>query len=320
VDIQVNGYAGLDFNGDPSEWTGGEFHRVADLLSARGIVAVLPTFITSERCAMLDRAKRYRSLVDADGGLERRFPKLHIEGPFISSADGPRGAHRQEYCRRPSDMPDFIDRLQDASGGRVGIVTLAPELPGAEGLILKLAEAGICSAIGHTQAGTDDIDRAVRAGAKLSTHLGNGSHLELPRLDNYVQAQLANDRLSASFIPDGYHMPFATLKNFIRAKTPARSVLVSDAISAAELPPGRYDLGGRAVVVRQDGKCMAPDQSCLSGSTLSLDRGVVNVASACGVTFAEAWAMASTNPARLVGLDLPENVTVTVTKAGLQRY
>ena len=153
----------------------------------------------------------------------------------------------------------------------------------------------------------------------MSTHLGNGSHPALPRLDNYVQTQLADDRLWASFIPDGIHMPLTTLKNFIRAKTPARSVLVTDAIAAAELGPGQYTLGGQVVEVSPDGRAARPGHANLAGSTLTLDKAVVNVALHCDVPFEQAWAMASTRPARLAGLDEPEVVTVAVTEKGFDR-
>jgi N-acetylglucosamine-6-phosphate deacetylase len=313
VDIQVNGYAGVDFNGDPAWWSGELFAGAVAAMAARGVAAALPTLITDDSPRMLERARRYAEIVGADAALAEALPLLHVEGPFISPVDGPRGAHPKGHCKLPAGMPDFIDRLRDAAGGRVGVVTLAPELPGAIELIERLASAGICPAIGHTQACSETLNAAVAAGARLSTHLGNGSHQELPRLDNYVQTQLADDRLRASFIADGHHMPFGTLKNFIRAKTPARGILVTDAISAAEMAPGEYALGGGKVVVRADGRCTVPGADHLAGSTLTLDRAVLNVAGHCGVGFAEAWRMASVAPAELVGLKPPE-VTVDVSE------
>jgi N-acetylglucosamine-6-phosphate deacetylase len=150
----------------------------------------------------------------------------------------------------------------------------------------------------------------------MSTHLGNGSHQMLPRLDNYVQRQLADDRLFAGFIADGHHMPFCTLKNFIRAKTPARSILVTDAIAAAEMGPGKFQLGGGIVEVTPEGRCFRPGQPNLAGSALSLDRAVVNAALHCDVSFEQAWAMASTTPAKLMGLPAPRGVSVRVTAGG----
>nr|MBX2822285.1 hypothetical protein [Rhodothermaceae bacterium] len=245
--------------------------------------------------------------------LASAFPALHIEGPFISALDGPRGAHQKAFCRTPAQYPDFIDQLQEESGNRIGILTLAPELEGAIPLIERCAEAGIIVAIGHTAAARNEIDAAVEAGASLSTHLGNGSHQMLPRLDNYVQQQLAEDRLRATFIADGHHIPFGTLKNFLRAKTLAHSILVTDAISAAGAGSGLYTLGEQTVEVDETLRCQIPGQPNLAGSALTLDRAVINTARYCGVPFETAWAMASTQPAALIGLETPERISVEIT-------
>ncbi len=319
VDIQVNGYAGVDFNNDPSLWTPDEFHLARKVMMRRGVVAALPTFITDDAERMLARAARYGQIVSGDDELAAFFPKLHVEGPFISPARGPRGAHPKRFCRQPDEMEDFIDQMRQASDGRVGVVTLAPELPGAVELIRRCSEDGLCVAIGHTQASAEQLDQAVRAGAKMSTHLGNGSHQHLSRLDNYVQAQLADDRLAASFIADGHHMPMTTLKNFIRAKTPARSVLVTDAIVAAELGPGEYDFGGRKGIVTEAGYVYHPGEENLAGSAATLDMCVIRTCLHCDVSFEQAWAMASSQPADLAGLTSPPEVAVTVTKDGFVR-
>jgi N-acetylglucosamine-6-phosphate deacetylase len=320
VDLQLNGYAGFDFNGDASAWSAEQFHRVRDLLAGRGVVMALPTLVTGDPQAMVARARRYAEIVSTDAELAAAFPRLHVEGPFLSPSDGPRGAHSKRWCRTPAEMPDFLDRMIDASGagadspkaGRIALFTLAPELPGAIELIERLAAAGICPAIGHTEASAEQLDRAVAAGARMSTHLGNGSHQMLPRLDNYVQRQLADDRLFAGFIADGHHMPFCTLKNFIRAKTLARSILVTDAVAAAEMGPGRYMLAGGMVEVTPAGRCSHPGEPNLAGSALTLDRAVINTALHCDVTFEQGWEMASTRPAGLVALGKPRPVTVQV--------
>lgn len=316
ADLQLNGYAGFDFNGEVEAWSAQELHRLRRRLRQRGVVMSLPTLVTRDADSMIARARRYAELVSSDEALAAAFPKLHIEGPFLSPIDGPRGAHPKRWCRTPAEMPDFLDRMIDAGGGRIALFTLAPELPGAIELIRRLAEKGICPSIGHSDATPADLEKAVAAGARMSTHLGNGSHQMLPRLDNYVQRQLADDRLSAGFIADGQHMPFCTLKNFLRAKTPARSILVTDATAAAEMGPGRHMLSGGMVEVTPEGRCSRPGEPNLAGSVLSLDRAVINVALHCDVTFEQAWAMASTAPARLVGLPPPPAVTVTVTPEG----
>jgi len=315
IDLQINGYGGFDFNSAPSAWTPDALHGVRRRLARRGVRAALPTLITDRPDAILARVRRYAELLASDAELAATFPALHMEGPFIAPADGPRGAHPRAHCLLPDDAADLPQRVQDAAGGRLGIVTLAPELPGAMEMIARLAAGGVCPSIGHTDAPREVIARAVDVGAKLSTHLGNGIGAFLHRLDNPIQSQLADDRLYASFIADGHHMPLTTLKNLIRAKTPPRSLLVTDAIAAAEMPPGRYRLGGLEVRVGPDGRA-SRDGELLAGSTLTLDRAVVNTARHCDVSFEQAWAMASTQPAALLGWAPLPPVTVEITQEG----
>lgn len=317
-DLQVNGYAGFDFNSSSEGWSDSDFHRVRLGLGRRGLTTVLPTLITAPAERLLGSARRYREILDADATLASFFPLLHLEGPFISAEDGPRGAHPRTYCALPSHQPDLLQRVAEASGGRLGLVTMAPEIPGVVPLIEQLTRQGIVVAIGHTSASAACLSDAVAAGARLSTHLGNGSHQLLPRLDNYVQAQLADDRLAASFIADGHHLPWPTLKNFLRAKQPERSILVSDSVAAADAPPGRYPVGEAIVESTAAGRVQVPGQANLAGSALTLDRAVVNVALHCGFSFEEAWRMASVNPARLLGLPAPAEITVEVGVSGFR--
>lgn len=312
VDLQLNGYAGFDFNSRPESWSAEDFLRVRAALRRRGVVVALPTLITDDAARLLTRAAAYARIVGESPELAATFPKLHVEGPFISPAEGPRGAHPLAHCLTPEAAPELVDRLREASGDRLGVLTLAPELPGALDLIASLAAEGVCVALGHTQAPPELVHAAVDAGARMSTHLGNGSHQLLPRHANYIQLQLAEDRLLASFIADGHHLPWYALQNFIRAKTPERSILVTDAIAAADAPPGRYWLGDEEVVVSADLRVQKPGQPNLAGSALTLDRAVVNTARHCGVPFEAAWEMASSRPAGLVGLGRPETVTVEI--------
>lgn len=312
----MNGYAGFDFNADPETWTVERLMTVRQALAHRGVVHALPTLITDDPRRMIARARQYARLLDQVPGLRAAFPGLHVEGPFISPVEGPRGVHPRVHCATPRQLPDLLSRLRDASGDRIGILTLAPECPGALALIEQATELGICVALGHTCADAETLTRAVEAGARLSTHLGNGSHAVLPRLDNYVQHQLAEDRLAASFIADGHHMPFSTLKNFIRAKTPRRSLLITDAVAAADAGPGRYTLGAEEIVASAAGRVTQPDRKRLAGSALTLDRAVVHVCLYSHVPFEAAWAMASTQPAALLHLDPPPTVTVRVATDG----
>jgi N-acetylglucosamine-6-phosphate deacetylase len=318
-DLQMNGYGGFDFNSGHGAWTVADFSRVRTALGRRGVLRALPTLITAPLDRITAAAGRYAAILSEEPELERTFPRLHIEGPFISAEDGPRGAHPRHSCTTPAQHGDFLERLREASGDRIGVITLAPELPGALDLIARASKAGICPSLGHTQASPEVLAEAVAAGARMCTHLGNGSHQVLPRLANYIQAQLADDRLTAGFIADGHHVPWYTLQNFLRAKTPERSVLVTDGVTAADAPAGRYRFGDSYVESTPQRRVQVPGHENLAGSALTLDLAVVNVAVHCGISLREAWAMASTRPAALLGLPACETVSVEVTIDGFSR-
>jgi N-acetylglucosamine-6-phosphate deacetylase len=291
-DLQVNGFAGVDFN-DPAV-TPDDVRRAADALLDTGVTRFLATLIT----APLDDFSRCARAV-----LEANHPSvagLHMEGPYINPNDGPRGAHRRAYVL-PALLGDFL-RRQDAAGGCVRLVTLAPEAPGALPLIEALVRTGIRVAIGHSAATPEQVRDAIRAGVTLSTHLGNGCANLLPRHPNLVWEQLAADEMTACLIVDGHHLPPATVKAMIRAKTPARTVLVTDAIAAAGRPPGRYVLGGVTVELDRAGRVTEPGAGHFAGSALRMNAAVANTVRFAGVPVGEALAMASTRPAAAVGL------------------
>ncbi|HEX4592092.1 MAG TPA: N-acetylglucosamine-6-phosphate deacetylase, partial [Gemmataceae bacterium] len=239
-DIQVNGCLGISFNSD--RLTTDEVRRVADNCRSHGTGGFCPTLVTATNEALSHGFATLARLCDTDANLSRRMPAFHLEGPYISPEDGPKGAHPKAHIR-PPDWDEF-SRWQDAAGGRIRIVTLAPELPGALSFIERIAATGVVVSIGHAAATPEQIRAAVAAGARLSTHLGNGSHTVLPRHPNYIWEQLAADELWASVIADGQHLPPSVLKAILRVKSPARTVLISDAGSLAGLPPGRYHCWG----------------------------------------------------------------------------
>ncbi len=224
VDIQVNGYAGVDFCSDPAALTVESVGRVCRAMRRRGVSAFLPTIVTDSIERVRARLKRICELRRQDESIARMIPGLHLEGVFISPEDGPRGAHPKAHVLLPKDYPDLLDELQELCAGLLRYVTLAPELPGAIEMIARGSRSGIRMALGHHMADDATIAEAVAAGAVLCTHLGNGSHALLPRHQNYIQAQLADDRLRGSFIADGHHIYFPALKNFFAPKaTSARS-------------------------------------------------------------------------------------------------
>ena len=293
LDLQVNGFAGVDFN-DPAT-TPDKVRHAAAAMRAHGVTRFLPTIISAPPATFAQCA---RTLLRAG---EPAIAGIHLEGPYISPEDGARGAHRREDVA-PASIDDF-KRRQDAADGRIRLVTVAPEVPGALPLIEHLRASGIHVAIGHTAATPQQIRDAVRAGATLSTHLGNGCANMLPRHPNFIWEQLAADELAASLIVDGHHLPPATVKTMVRAKTPRRVVLVTDAIAAAGQPPGEYQLGALRVRLDENGRVAVPGQPNLAGSALSLDRAVGNTVRFAGVTLEEALAMASTQPAAYLGIE-----------------
>ena len=209
--------------------------------------------------------------------------------------------------------PDILllQRLMAPLRRPIRLLTLAAELPGAEALIAWAAAHGIVVAIGHSDAGAAVVARAAAAGARMSTHLGNGLPQMLPKLDNPIMAQLAEDRLVAGFIADGVHLPVAALRVMVRAKGPGRAVLVTDAVAAAAAPPGRYGFAGMAIDGAADGSVRTPGAGTLAGSALTLDRAVRNVVGWGIADAAGAIAMASTAPAALMRLPLAGDVDWT---------
>jgi N-acetylglucosamine-6-phosphate deacetylase len=180
---------------------------------------------------------------------------------------------------------------------------MAVELDAAPAFIRRVVQSGVIVAIGHTSANSDQIRAAVDAGARLSTHLGNGAHPMLPRHPNYIWDQLADDRLMASLIVDGHHLPPAVVKSLVRAKTPERCILISDISGLAGLPPGFHQANHGDVEILPDGRLVVAGQrQILAGASLPIGAGVANVMAFAGVSLADAVRMAVHHPAELLGL------------------
>lgn len=293
IDLQVNGFLGVDFN-DP-KCTLPQIAGSIRGLFATGVTRFYPTVITGSPTDMLGALRNLKCAKETlrEGAAIDGF---HVEGPHISPDDGPRGAHPLRWVR-PPDLDEF-HRWQEATGNQVRIVTLAPDWPQACRYIEAITAEGVVASIGHTSASAQQIADAVGAGASLSTHLGNGAHAVMRRHPNYIWEQLAEDRLMADFIVDGIHLPPSFLKVALRAKTVARSVLVTDAAAPAGCPPGRYFLGEQPVELTADNRVMLVGKERLAGSALRMDRGVENLMRIAGLTLADAFSMATTNAAR----------------------
>jgi N-acetylglucosamine-6-phosphate deacetylase len=295
-DLQVNGFAGENFL-DPAV-TPEDVSHIARSVLRSGATRFLPTVITAGISAMCQQLSVIADTMAADPLVAAMCPGVHIEGPFINPEDGPRGAHPREHVREPS-IADF-ERLHRAAGGRVALLTLAADQPRAVDLIRHARERGVLVAIGHHRAGPEALEAAIDAGARLCTHLGNACDAMLPRTDNYVWQQLGEDRLWASFIADGHHLPPFTLRCMLRAKTVARSVLITDAMAAAGMPPGQYSLGETEVERTPSGRVVLPGTPYQAGSSADMPLVVRNAVAYGGVSFEEAIQMASLQPAALL--------------------
>jgi N-acetylglucosamine-6-phosphate deacetylase len=295
VDIQVNGFAGVDFNNPDVSQV--EIARAIERIVSTGVTRCLPTVITGGPDDML---RCLRNLREAQKTI-KAIAGFHVEGPHIGIEDGPRGAHPARWVR-PPDVKEF-DRWQDVTEGNIRLTTLSPHWPEAPAYIHAVTKAGVAVAIGHTGATAEQISAAVDAGATLSTHLGNGAHAVMRRHPNYIWDQMAEDRLNASFIVDGIHVGRAFLRCALRAKTVARSVLVTDASAPAGAAPGRYRLGEQDADLTADGRVVLSGTDKLAGSALHMNDGIANLIRLGGLSSKEAIETATVNPARIIGLE-----------------
>jgi N-acetylglucosamine-6-phosphate deacetylase len=298
IDLQVNGYGGCDLNAETT--SSDVVIELVDRLAATGVTTFLPTIITAHEERIVEALRAIAQARKANERAAHAIPFVHVEGPFLSPEDGARGAHPRDAVR-PPDLAEF-ERWQAASGGVVGMVTLSPHWENAPAFISALTAKGIHVAIGHTNATPEQIHTAAAAGATLSTHLGNGISAVLPRHPNPIWAQLAEDRLTATFIADGHHLPADTLKAMLRAKGIARSILVSDATALGGMPPGIYHASiGDEVELRVDGSLRMTGSQLLAGAALPLKDGIAHCVSAGICSLVDAIRMSTENPGRLVG-------------------
>jgi len=293
-DPQVNGYGGIDFNG--KDLTPEKLHHAAFSLASAGVTGFFPTLTTASHERMVANLKILARALEQDPLFGNMCRGIHLEGPYISPEEGFRGAHPQEFVRRPDG--EEVERFQEACGGRIRLLTLAPEIEGALSFIERTVSRGIVIGIAHTNASEEILEEAFRAGARLSCHLGNGAHAFLPRHRNPIQKQLSMDGLMASLIVDGVHLPDYVVKNFIKAKGIDRILLTTDGMAGAGAPVGRYTIGDLQVEISPDGRsARLPGTPYLAGSTLTMDRAITNV-----MRFAET--------------DLPTSVTMAGGNAG----
>jgi N-acetylglucosamine-6-phosphate deacetylase len=294
-DPQVNGFAGVDFNSP--RLTPEELHHATLALASTGVTRFLPTLITSSHERIVWQLKIMADALRQDPLFRKMCLGIHLEGPYISPEEGPRGAHLREFVRPP--QWEELEKFQEACEGRIKCVTLAPEVKGAIPFIEKAVSHGIVIGLGHTQAREEDLEQAVQAGAHLSCHLGNAPSARLPRHRNLIEKQLVTDQLMASIIVDGIHLSPDVVKNYVRTKGTDRTVLTTDSMAGAGAPSGRYTLGDLEVEVGSDRAARLVGTSRLAGSTLTMDRAIANVIRFVGIDLASAIRMAAKNGQKL---------------------
>ena len=299
IDNQINGYVNVDFSGN--NLSSHDLITAAKAIWKDGVTSFLPTLVTNSNENLLRNFRILDEAIRNDKQLSESIPGFHLEGPYISPDEGFRGAHPPKYIRKPS-FDEFM-RYQEAAGGRIIQITIAPELEGAMDFISSCSKAGVIVAIGHTNASADQILQAVECGAKLSTHLGNGCANLINRHKNPLWPQLANDQLTPSIIADGHHLTPEEIRVFYKVKGSDNIILTSDVIFLAGMAPGKYSFLESEVNLTSEGMIINTELNCLAGAFFPLKKGVENIMNFTGCSLTNAISMASGNVARIYGLN-----------------
>lgn len=298
IDNQINGYANIDFSGD--ELSSGDLLKAAKAIWIDGVTTFIPTLITNSTEKLIRNFRLLAEEIKSNQQLGLSVPGFHLEGPYISETDGYRGCHPVEFVRKPS-WEEFL-KFQEAAGGRIIQVTLAPEVEEAQDFIKKCAENGIVTSVGHSNASAAQIKTAGDNGASLSTHLGNGCANLINRHNNPIWPQLADERFTISVIADGHHLTPEELIVFLKVKGPDKIILTSDVIFLAGMAPGKYKFLGADVTLTPEGMLINTQLNVLAGASFPLKTGVGNIMKFTGCTLYEAVNMASSNVAKVYNL------------------
>jgi N-acetylglucosamine-6-phosphate deacetylase len=297
-DLQVNGYAGLDFNGDALDPD--ELETVCSRLASQGVEGILATVITDAPAVMEARLARLAKLIGERPAIRKMIPGIHIEGPFINPEAGYRGAHPVDAIM-PADV-SVMERLLDAADGLTRLVTLAPECDPGLKVSSSLAARGVVVSAGHSNASLDQLRAGADAGVSMITHLGNGCPAVMPRHDNFLQRALSlRERFWLCFIVDGAHIPFFALRDYLDLVGFEKTIVVTDAIVASDLGPGLYTFGRWQLRIGDDLVARAPDNSHLVGSTVTMPRSYRNLREELGVSHEDACRLMEWNPKAAIG-------------------
>jgi len=297
VDIQINGYNGIDFS-DPN-LTSEDLSEVVEGLWEVGVTTILATVTTAGHEQLMGAFKAL-SNARTDPKVSMSVPGYHLEGPYISPVQGFRGAHPEMFIR-PPDLQEF-KQYKEAANNMIRLLTVAPELDGVIPIIEYCADNDIVVSLGHHNGSAEQITAAVDAGASFVTHLGNGCANMIHRHNNPLWPQLAEDRLTAGLITDGFHLNKAEVQTFYKVKGDDLTILVSDAVDLAGLPLGEYNRWGGIVELTAD-VVKFPAENVLAGAASPISKCVGNMMQFTGCSLESAINMSTRNPARLVGLE-----------------
>ena len=297
IDIQINGYMGVDFSGP--DLTIEEIKKATKALWRVGVTSYFPTIITSDFSRM---KKNFTILSKAkeDPEIGGSLAGFHLEGPYISPVDGFRGAHLEKYTRKPNWQEFLI--LQKAAKNNIRLITVAPELDGAIQFIKKLVDSGVIVSLGHHNGSVSQIKDAVSAGARMATHLGNGCANMINRHNNPIWPQLSNDLITPTLIADGFHLNREEIRTFYKTKGADNTILVSDALDLAGLPPGEYIRGERKLLLTPN-VVKFPDINALAGAASPISKCLEVVMDFTNCSLEDAIKMASLNPAKMFFLN-----------------
>ena len=296
VDLQINGFAGVDFSNP--DVRPDDFEAVLQAMWASGATTICPTLISNTPAALREAFRKLESAREASPRLAASVPGYHLEGPYLSSGPSA-GAHKKEFMKVP-DWEEFSG-INAAAGQRIRLLTIAPEWPGADAFTRTAVAHGIRIALSHTDGGPADVHRLAAAGASMNTHLGNGCPQLLDRHKAPFWAQLEDDRLAAGLICDGFHLTREMVRIISRVKGLSRCMLVTDAVFVAGLKPGPYELVGKPIELLESGQVVTADRRSMAGSTLNMADAVSNFQSMTGCSLTESLEAASTVPARYLG-------------------
>ena len=294
IDLHIHGAAGYDV----MDATDDGLAAIERLMARHGVTSYCPTTVTAPidpTLRALESLARAMQIGREQGDRARPLG-IHLEGPFLSHAR--RGVHSSLFLQRAS--LHIFEQMWDAAGGKISVLTIAPELEGALELIRDAAGKNVCVSIGHSNASREEAAAGVRAGARHATHTFNAMRRLGHRDPGLLGAILTDGKLTADIIADGQHVSPEVVDLFLRAKGVDRTVLITDGISATGMPDGTYHLGSYQVEVRE-GRCESHGK--LAGSVLTMDRAVRNVMKFAGISFQDAIRLATLNPARVLGVE-----------------